>query len=125
MSRQRHETKGFRRWLALAVVLIGTFFVGKRLERAWPRGVDLQFKVGHGTEALAVDFVQDGEALKSVRFNLGSHPHPVIAHHIELVQGSYELVTTVYRDGVATPSTHSLVVPSQSVAVIDVTPRAP
>ncbi len=125
MKGQRHETKRFRRWLALAVVLVGTFFVGKRLERAWPRSVDLQFEVGQGAEALAVDFVQGGQAVKSVRFDLGFDPGPVVAHRVELVHGNYELVTTLYRDGLATPSTRSLSVPTQGVAVIDVTRPAP
>lgn len=108
-----------RRWLALSVAVIGCLFVGDRLNRAWPRAVDVQFHLAPSTQALTVDYVQDGEAIKSARFDVRPDDQARIKHQPKLAPGQYDVQVTSYRDGLAVPSEHRIDVPATDTIVID------
>ncbi len=111
-----------RRWLALAVAVVGCLFVGDRLNRAWPRAVDVRFDLAPSTQALAVDYVQGGDAIKSARFDVTSGDQASLDHRPKLVPGHYEVQVTSYCDGLAVPSQHWIEVPTQDTIVIDLGP---
>ena len=109
-----------RRRMAILVAVIGVAFVGSRLAMVWPRNVEVAYEVGPDVEELDVDYVQDGEAAASVRFDRVGQKAPVFRHMVRLQPGEYQIHITLYgQSGPAAEEVRRLSVPSRGITRFD------
>lgn len=106
-----------RRRIATLVAIIGIAFVGSRLAAVWPREVRVAFDVGPEVEELAVDYLQDGEAVMSVRFRGPEEGKAqVFQHTVRLQPGAYQVQITRYgRETLGIEEVRALSVPASGV----------
>ena len=86
-----------RRWIAAAIAVIGTIFLGSRLAGSWPRDVDVRYTIDPGVVELQADYLQEGEAAASARFRQKDPKNRLIRHTVRLQPGTYEAQITLYR----------------------------
>ena len=109
-----------RRRVATIIAVIGVAFVGTRLASAWPRDTNVTYEVGPEIAELDVDYVQDDEAVASVRFAGGTEGEPFFRHTVRLQPGEYQIHITLYgHDGSAVEEARSLAVPARGVTRFD------
>jgi hypothetical protein len=110
-----------RRRVATAVAVIGMIFVGSLLAGVWPRNVEVSYTVDPGVAEVAVDYLQDGEAVASARFRLPDADTTVVRHTIRLQPGEYQAQITVYEsDDRGVEHERMLVVPNDGITRFNV-----
>ncbi|MGB8221149.1 MAG: hypothetical protein WCF10_01120 [Polyangiales bacterium] len=103
-----------RRWIAAAIAVIGTVFLGSRLAGLWPRDVDVRYTIDPGVVELQADYLQEGEAVASARFRQTDPENHLIRHTVRLQPGTYEAQITLYRaEGGVLQLSRVLKVPSE------------
>jgi hypothetical protein len=85
-----------RRRIATVVAVAGAAFVANHLREIWPREVRVAYEVGPDVGELAVDYVQDRDAIVSVRFRRPDEKPPVFWHTVRLQPGTYQVHITLY-----------------------------
>jgi len=109
-----------KRRIATAVALIGVVFVGNLLARAWPRSVEVAFTLDPGVTEVDVDYMQEGKAIASARFQQPDTTTTVVRHIVRLQPGEYQARITVYRaDGPASEHAKVLSVPAKGLTRFD------
>ena len=92
-----------RRRLALAVLLLGSWVVGREVLGAYPREVALQYRLGpsHASVvAMTLSYRSHGDELSGVRFSWPTGAPSVVEHEVDLAPGHYEVsAELVHRDG--------------------------
>ena len=108
------------RRLATVVAIVGIAFVGRHLASVWPRDLSVAYEVAPEVERLDVDYLQEGEAVASVRFAKRAEDSPVFRDTVRLQPGEYQVHLTLYgaRDEAAT-ALRRLVVPTHGLTRID------
>ena len=101
--------------------MVGLLVVGRVLGGAWPRPVRVEFQLDPSTEAISVDYVQDGIAAKSARFTLDPGSRDVLVHELKLAPGHYEVQVSVIRGGSATEHRGEIDVPADRPVRLDLT----
>jgi hypothetical protein len=113
-------SKSTRRRLAAIVAIVGLVVVGSRLAEVWPRDATVAFVLGPEIEELAVDYLQDGEALASARFRKPTGEPPFFQHTLRLSPGRYQVHVTQYGPGsVRVEEVRALLVPKKGVTRFD------
>ena len=113
-----------RRRIAAAVALVGVAWVGAHLVRAWPRTVEVAYVPGPEITAVDVDYLIDGEAVRSVRFRRTDGDASDLRDTLRLPPGEYQAQITLYRDeGPAVEVLRTLLVPAAGLTRFDL--RAP
>ncbi len=109
-----------RRRIAALVAIIGVVVVASRLATAWPRNVNVAYEVGPGVVALDVDYVQDGQAVWSARFEQPGGKVERFRHSVRLQPGDYQAQITVYTaEGAAREAARKLTAPARGLIRID------
>jgi hypothetical protein len=109
-----------RRRIATLVAVVGVAIVANRLATVWPRNVDVAYEVGPGVVELAVDYLQDGEAVCSARFHTQDGKAQRFRHSVKLQPGEYRAQITVYAsEGAAREFGRRLSVPANGLVRID------
>jgi hypothetical protein len=109
-----------KRRIATVIALIGIAFVGSSLVRVWPRDVEVAFSLDPGVTALEVDYLEEGEAVASVRFRPPEVKTRVVRHVVRLQPGEYQARITVYGpDGRGVEHAKVLVVPAEGLTRFD------
>ncbi len=109
-----------RRRIAVLVALIGVVVVASRLATVWPRNVNVAYEVGPGVIALDVDYLQDGQAVSSVRFERPRGNVERFRHSVRLQPGDYRAQITVYTaEGAAREAARKLRAPAEGLVRID------
>ncbi len=122
--RSNIRSSSTRRRIATVVAVVGVFWVGSHLARAWPRAVEVAFALGPEATEVDVDYLLDGEAVGSVRFRDAGRSKGDLRDSISLPPGEYEARITVYRaGGPAVEHRRTLVVPASGLTRFDL--RAP
>ena len=99
--------------IAIVIAVIGVVVVGQTLADAWPRETPIIYEVGPDVGELDVDFLQNGEAIHSVRFRRAYRSSQTLAHTPRLAPGRYQLHVTVrVQDSGAAEVVRALVVPT-------------
>jgi hypothetical protein len=102
------------------IALIGVLFVGNLLARAWPRSVEVAFALDPGASEVAVDYLQEGEAVASARLKPPDEKTAILRHTVRLQPGEYHTRITVYQpDGRGVEHTKVLVVPAEGLTRFD------
>jgi len=105
-----------RRRIATLVAIIGIAFVGSRLAAVWPREVRVAFDVGPEVEELAVDYLQDGQAVMSVRLRRPEGKAEVFKHTVRLQPGAYQVQISRYgQETLGIEEVRALSVPASGV----------
>ena len=112
-----------RRRVATIIAVVGVVFVASRLNSLWPRDVDVTYEVGAEVTELDVDYLQDREAVASVRFDRSAgEKGSFLRHTVRLQPGEYQIHITLYGgDGSAIEEARSLAVPAPGAARFDLT----
>ncbi len=102
------------RQLATVVAVVGVAVVATQLAGVWPRDVSITYELSPEIETLHVDYLQDGEAVASVRWAAQSAKAGVLRDTVRLQPGEYQIHITLYGppDRVSTQS-RPLRVPSE------------
>ena len=109
-----------RRRIAAVVAIVGVAVVANRLATVWPRNVDVAYEVGPGVVELDVDYIQDGEAVSSARFDQPDGKAKRFRHSLRLQPGQYEARITLYAsEGPAREVARTLSVPAKGLIRID------
>jgi len=104
----------------MAVAVLGLALVAAQLARVWPRNVDVTYALDPGVTEVDVDYLQDGEAVASVRFGQPATKTKLLRHTVRLQPGEYEARITVYRpDGRAVEQAKVLLVPTEGLTRFD------
>ena len=108
------------RRLATVVAIVGVAVVGTQLASVWPRDVSIAYELSPEVERLHVDYLQEGEAVASVRWAQGSAKAFVFRDTVRLQPGEYQIHITLYGpQNRATTTRRPLHVPSAGVTRID------
>lgn len=109
-----------KRRIATVVAVVGALVVGNYLAGVWPRQVEVAYMVELGVAEIDVDYLQEGEAVASVRFKQPDAKATVIRHSVRLQPGEYEARITLYSsDGQAIEHQRRLQVPSEGLTRFD------
>lgn len=109
-----------RRRIATVVAVVGVAIVANRLATVWPRNVDVAYEVGPGVVELDVDYLQDGVAVSSARFDQTDGKAERFRHSLRLQPGEYEIRMTLYAsEGPAREVARTLSVPAEGLIRID------
>jgi hypothetical protein len=109
-----------RRRIATIIAVIGVAFVASRLASVWPRDTHVTYEVGPGIAELDVDYLQEDEAVASVRFAGATQGEPFFRHTVRLQPGEYQIHITLYgHDGSAVEEARSLAVPARGANRFD------
>jgi hypothetical protein len=109
-----------KRRIATVIAVIGMVLVGGHLARVWPRTVEVAYSLGPGVVAVDVDYLKEGEAAASARFEQSDAKTTVVRHAVRLQPGEYQAQITVYRsDGPAIEHTRMLIVPADGLTQFD------
>jgi hypothetical protein len=115
-----------KRRIASVIALIGVVFVGSLLAGVWPREVEVAYQLDPGVTELHIDYLQDGVAAASSRFDQTVTKTKVIRHSVRLQPGEYEARITVYGPGErAVEHVRVLVVPAEGLTRFDLSTRSP
>jgi hypothetical protein len=88
-----------KRRIATLVAVIGLLFVGNHLVSIWPRDVMVAYTVDPEVTEIAVDYLQEEDAVASVRFTRPDARSTVFRHTIQLQPGAYEARIILYSPG--------------------------
>lgn len=102
-----------RRRIAAVVAVIGLLVVGNHLASIWPRDVEIAFTIDTDVTGIDVDYVQEGDAVASVRFTQPPEKSAVLRHTVRLQPGEYRARIVVYSaDGSGVEHQRRLRVPA-------------
>jgi len=88
-----------RRRIATLIAIIGLLVVGNHLASIWPRDVEIAYTVDADVTGIAVDYVQEGDAVASVRFTQADAKTAALRHTVRLQPGEYEARIILYSSG--------------------------
>jgi hypothetical protein len=109
-----------RRSIAALVAVVGVAVVGSQLAGAWPRDVEVAYKVGPDIRELDVDYVHENAAVASARFTQSDAKSTVFRHTVRLPPGQYRVQITAYGStGVAFEGSEALLVPAEGLTRFD------
>lgn len=115
LGRARGFVKKHRRRLQLLAIAVFVAAVGIELGSAYPREVHVALPIGphEGVAEARIEYLQDGESIKSVRIPVRSGE---LRDTIELSPGDYDVTVSLYEDdgGVRQMSGH-LTAPADGV----------
>jgi len=78
-----------KRRIASLIAVIGLFVVGNHLASIWPRDVEVAYTVDAEVTGIAVDYLQEGDAVTSVRFTRPDGNGTLLRHTVRLQPGDY------------------------------------
>ena len=67
--------------------------------RGWPRNVEVAYSLDPGVTELDVDYLQEGEAVASARFEQSEAKTVLFRHSVRLQPGEYLYLRAVQQDG--------------------------
>ena len=88
-----------KRRIATLIAIIGLLVVGNHLASIWPRDVEIAYTVDADVTGIAVDYLQEGDAVASVRFKQADAKSTVLRHTVRLPPGEYEARIILYSSG--------------------------
>jgi hypothetical protein len=104
----------------MAIAVIGAVIVASQLAREWPREVNVSYEVGPDVTKLDVDYLQEAEAVASVRFRTEGGGERHFRHTVRLHPGEYRVHITLHgRDGSAIEAGRMLASPAEGVVRFD------
>lgn len=102
------------------IAVLGAVLVGNHLAEVWPRKVDVAYAVDMEVDGLDVDYLQDGEAVASVRFERTEAKTTLFRHTLRLQPGEYAARFVLYRaDGRGIETLRALHVPAAGLTRFD------
>ena len=108
------------RRLATVVAIVGVAVVATQLASVWPRDVSIAYELSPEVERLHVDYLQEGQAVASVRWARGARKASVFRDTVRLQPGEYQVHITLYGPPErATTQVRRLRVPNEGVTRID------
>jgi len=109
-----------RRRIATLIAIIGLLVVGNHLASIWPRDVEIAYTVDANVTGIAVDYLQEGDAVASVRFKQPDAKGTVLQHTVRLQPGAYEARIILYSsDGSGVAHLRRLRVPAAGLNRFD------
>ena len=109
-----------RRRIATLVALVGLLVVGNHLSSIWPRDVEIAYTIDTDVTGIDVDYVQEGDAVASVRFTRPPAKSAVLRHTVRLQPGEYQARIDVYAsDGSGVEHQRRLQVPAAGESRFD------
>lgn len=109
-----------RRRIATIIAVLGVALVGTQLGRVWPREQSVTYELSAGARELEVDYLQESEAVSSLRFRGLNDESLVITETVRLQPGEYRVQFTVYGyDESVMEDVRTLNVPAQGVVRFD------
>jgi hypothetical protein len=115
-----------RRRIATLIAVVGALVVGNHLAGVWPREVEVAYAVDPTTlDGIDVDYLQEGEAVASVRFEPSGSKSALILHTVRLQPGEYQARIILYGpDGNGVEHVRRLSVPAAGQTRFDLRNRA-
>lgn len=109
-----------KRRIATLIAIIGLLVVGNHLAGIWPRDVEIAYAVDANVNGIAVDYLQEGDAVASVRFTQLAAKSTVLRHTVRLQPGAYEARIILYSpDGSGVEHRRRLQVPAAGLKRFD------
>lgn len=109
-----------KRRIATVIAVIGALVVGNHLASIWPREVEVAYSVDPAVAEIDIDYLQEGDAVTSVRFRQSDAKSSIIRHAVRLQPGEYELRITLYSaDGHGVEQRRLLQVPAEGLTRFD------
>lgn len=109
-----------KRRIALLIAIIGMLVVGNHLASIWPRDVQIAYTVDPHVTGIAVDYLQEGDAVASVRFKQPDAKSTDVRHTVRLQPGDYVARITLYSsDGSGIEHQRRLRVPAAGLNRFD------
>ena len=109
-----------KRRIATLIAILGLLVVGNHLASIWPRHVEIAYTVDTDVTGIDVDYVQEGDAVASVRFTQPPVKSAVLQHSVRLQPGEYQARITVYSsDGSGVEHQRRFHVPAAGVNRFD------
>ena len=109
-----------KRRIATLIAIVGLLVVGKHLASIWPRDVEIAYTIDTDVTGVDVDYVQEGDAVASVRFTQPPQKSTVLRHTVRLQPGEYQAQIIVYSsDGSGVEHQRRLQVPAAGLNRFD------
>jgi hypothetical protein len=109
-----------KRRIAAVIAVIGALVVGNHLASIWPRELEVAYSIDPAVAEVDVDYLQEGDAVASVRFKQSDAKSTIIRHAVRLQPGEYELRITLYSaDGQGVEQQRRLQVPAEGLTRFD------
>jgi len=109
-----------KRRIATLVAVVGAVVVGNHLAGVWPRDVEVAYTVDSTVDAIDVDYLQEGVAAASARFQQSKPKTTVVRHTVRLQPGEYQARIILYGpDGNGSEHARRLVVPADGLTRFD------
>ncbi len=109
-----------KRRIATLIAVIGLLVVGNHLASIWPRDVEIAYTVDADVTGIAVDYLQEGDAVASLRFTRPDAKSTVVRHTVRLQPGAYEARIILYSpDGSGVEHRRRLQVPAAGLKRFD------
>jgi len=109
-----------KRRIATLIAIIGLLVVGNHLASIWPRDVEIAYTVDAHVTGIAVDYLQEGDGVASVRFKQPDANRTVLRHTVRLQPGAYEARIILYSsDGSGVEHRRRLQVPAPGLNRFD------
>ena len=97
------------------IAIIGAIVVGNHLASIWPRDVE-----DPAVAEIAVDYLQEGDAVASARFKHSDAKSTIVRHTIRLQPGEYDARIILYSsDGRGIEHQRKLLVPAAGLTRFD------
>lgn len=102
------------------IAIIGAIVVGNHLASIWPRDVEVAYTVDPAVAEIAVDYLQEGDAVASARFKHSDAKSTIVRHTIRLQPGEYDARIILYSsDGRGIEHQRKLLVPAAGLTRFD------
>ncbi|MFW2386726.1 MAG: hypothetical protein ACN4G0_00195 [Polyangiales bacterium] len=109
-----------KRRIATLIAVVGAVIVGNQLAGVWPRDVEVAYTVDSTVDAIDVDYLQEGVAAASARFEQSEPKTSVIRHTVRLQPGEYQARIILYGpDGNGAEHVRRLLIPSDGLTRFD------
>ncbi len=109
-----------KRRIATLIAIVGLLVVGNQLASIWPRDVEVAYTVDAEVTGIAVDYLQKGDAVTSVRFTRPDGNGTVLRHTVRLQPGEYVARIILYSsDGSGVEHERWLQVPTAGLNRFD------
>lgn len=109
-----------RRRIATLIAIVGAVIVGNHLAGVWPREVEVAYAVDPGVDGIDVDYLQEGEAAASARFESSEAKTTMLRHTVRLQPGEYQARIILYgADGNGVEHLRRLYVPAEGLTRFD------
>ena len=108
------------------IAIIGAIVIGNHLASIWPRDLEVAYTVDPDVAEIDVDYLQEGDAVASVRFKPSDAKSKVIRHTVRLQPGEYEArIVLRSSDGRGIERKRKLLVPAAGLTLFDLKGKSP